>query len=190
MNQDGSEDPTAELHGYGRLWIEPHGGGRISEFVPGLTDYEASGGFRKSLSRGEDYVAFIIDTKPFAKDLHDTTYGGARINVGFINFDRDHEATFAIGERTGTDFWGGTLHSDRIEVTVPPGSVRQVAVPLLFFVGPGAPPIFPYDTPLQKQVFMAGRTNGGGMWAAYATLIDGTTAASTFFFDSTTDTRQ
>lgn len=188
---DGSEDPTAVLHGYGRLWIEPYAGGRVAEYIPALTDYEASGGLRRSRLHfaDRDTASFIIDPKPFARDRKDTTYGGSRVNVGFVNFDRDHEATFTIGARDGEDYWGDTYHMDPIVVVVPAGSVRQVPLPLAYTVGPGAPPIFPYDTPLLTQVFNVGHQGASDDWSTFATLIDGTTSSSTFFFDSNTDGR-
>lgn len=190
VNSEGTEDPTAVLHGYGRLWIEPYGGGRMSEYIPGLTDYEASGGLRRSrLHSGDDYSPFVIDTKPFAKNLQDTTYGGARVNVGFVNFDREHDATFEIGARKGTDFWGATYDTDAVEVTVPAGSFRQVPLELVHFSGPQAPPIFANATQLTTQVFNTGHTGGGPNWAAFASLVDGTTSASTLFLDMMTDSR-
>ncbi|MGZ4810595.1 MAG: hypothetical protein ACXV7D_14820, partial [Thermoanaerobaculia bacterium] len=134
-------------------------------------------------------VPFVVDPRPFARDLHDATYGGSRVNVAFVNFDREREVTFTIGGRDGKDSWGGTFHSDPVEVRVPAGSVRQVPLQLVSFTGSNVPPIFPYDTPLVSQVFGVGSSNVGGDWATYATLIDGTSAASTFFFDAMTDSR-
>jgi len=196
VDGNGKDDPSAVLHGIGRLHIEPYSGGRLTEAIPTLTDYEASGSFRRSrynpgaMPGGVDYVPFIIDARPWAKDLHDTTYGGSRMNIGMVNFDTEHDAVFTIPERNEKDFWGNTAHADAIQVTVPAGSTRQVAVPMIFYVGNNTPPIFPYDTPLDRQVFLVAHSGGNDSWAAYATMVDGTTSGSTFFLDMNTAIRQ
>lgn len=175
VTSNGAEDPTAEIYGHGRIWKDLDGGGRLTEYVPGLTDYEASGGLRQAIdATGSDLALFA------GLDVHN-----ARMNVAFVNFDTEHEATFSIGERTVHDDFGAIGHADGVTVVVPPGSTRQVPLPPLVASGGSQSPI-PFD-PVVSQFLSAARTAGNGHWAVYVSIIDNITSSSTLVMDARTE---
>jgi hypothetical protein len=163
IHKDGTEDPTADISGFARLWIEPNTGGRMSELQPTFTDYQLGGDKRAQLT---PTMPDIMIYRPF-----DVT--GARYALVVTNFDREHAATFTIGERDATDVFGKHDHADAIDVDVPAGESRRVP---LTAVGPE-----------NFQTLTVKAPTGDHFWYAYVSVADNTTSDSQIRFDAVTE---
>lgn len=163
IHKDGTDDETARISGFARLWIQPNSGGRMSELEPTFTDYQLGGAKRAELT---PLMPDIMIYRPF-----DVT--GARYAIVITNFDRDHAATFHIGERDATDVTGHHFHADGFDVEVPAGQSARVP---LTAVGPE-----------DFQTVTVRAPEGDHLWYSYVSIADNTTSDALIQFDAVTE---
>lgn len=175
VHQDGTDDETAVLRGYGRLMVAPHSGGYMWERQPGFTDYELGGIDRGTLTANgalrpgfPDSVAFMT---PYLKNV--------RLAAVVTNFDRQHELHFNVGERCASFQGPNGLEKkclDGTSFSVPPGETRRVPLELL-------------DADwIDRQYMVIGVQEAGNHnWTAFLTAVDNQTNDSIMIFDALMD---
>jgi hypothetical protein len=161
VRSDGSDDLGAKISGYGRLWILPRSGGRLSEMQPGFTDAELTG---KQRRKGHSGTATVFN--PF--DAY-----GSRINFAVTNFDTNAPLTVVVGPHTATSPTGPSETREAITIEVPAGSTRMVPLPVVGLD--------------DKQVIVLNAPSGATNWISYASVIDAKTDDVSLRFDTATE---